>query len=78
MAISNSAGGKGSTMRPFSVSREEYGNNHDLIFGGKKKKAVPQLLPTPVEIGDKYFSQSENRSYVMTESGWVFDDRSTE
>ena len=33
-----SAGGKGSTPRPFSVSYEQYSNNYDAIFGKKKTK----------------------------------------
>ena len=31
-----SDGGKGSTPRPFSVSREQYAKNYDVIFRRKK------------------------------------------
>jgi len=33
-----SDGGKGSKARPFSVSREEFANSFELIFGKKEKK----------------------------------------
>ena len=32
-----SAGGKGSSPRPYSVSQEQFANNWDAIFGKKKK-----------------------------------------
>lgn len=32
-----SDGGKGSALRPASVSKEQFGNNWDTIFGKKKK-----------------------------------------
>ena len=32
-----SAGGKGSSPRPYSVSQEQFSNNWDAIFGKKKK-----------------------------------------
>ena len=33
-----SDGGKGSSPRPFSISLEEFGNNHERIFGKKESK----------------------------------------
>lgn len=35
-----SDGGKGSSPRPFSVSREEYDNRFEAIFGRKNKMQV--------------------------------------
>jgi hypothetical protein len=41
-----SDGGKGSAPRPFSVPREEFGNNHETIFG-KKPPRVPYVYVPP-------------------------------
>ena len=38
-------GGKGSKPRPFSVPKEEFGNNHETIFG----KYVPPYLRNRTE-----------------------------
>ena len=43
-----SDGGKGSSLRPFSVSKEVYDNRWDAIFG---KKEEPKILPMPGTIG---------------------------
>lgn len=34
--------GKGSRPRPFSVSKEEFDNRFDAIFGKKKKETLPE------------------------------------
>ena len=34
--------GKGSRPRPFSVSKEEFDNRFDAIFGKKKKEPLPE------------------------------------
>jgi hypothetical protein len=38
--------GKGSNPRPFSVTLEEFGNNHERIYG--KKPPRPQYVPPPL------------------------------
>lgn len=43
-----SDGGKGSTPRPLSVSKEVYDNRWDAIFS---KKEEPMILPMPGTIG---------------------------
>ena len=43
-----SDGGKGSSPRPFSISKEVYDNRWDAIFG---KKEEPMILPMPGTIG---------------------------
>ena len=35
-------GGKGSSPRPYSVSKEEFANNWDAIFGKKKKSTTTE------------------------------------
>ena len=47
-----SHGGKGDTPRPFSVTPEEFGNNHETIFG-KKPPKVPYVYVPP----EKEFDQ---------------------
>jgi hypothetical protein len=37
-----SAGGKGSSPRPFSVSQETFGNNYDNIFRKKSPKELEE------------------------------------
>lgn len=37
MTINNSAGGKGSSLRPKEVSDEEFDNQWETIFGKKKE-----------------------------------------
>jgi hypothetical protein len=37
-----SAGGKGSSPRPFDVAFEQYAANFDLIFGKSKKNVLQQ------------------------------------
>lgn len=40
--------GKGSAPRPFSVPREQYDSQHELIFGKRERKQyVPPPLPEP-------------------------------
>jgi hypothetical protein len=34
--------GKGSRPRPFSVSKDEFDNRFDAIFGKKKKETLPE------------------------------------
>jgi hypothetical protein len=34
--------GKGSRPRPYSVSKEEFDNRFDLIFGKEKKETLPE------------------------------------
>jgi hypothetical protein len=41
-----SAGGKGSSPRPFSVSQETFGNNYDNIF---RKKSLKELEEDKIE-----------------------------
>jgi len=38
-------GGKGSAPRPFSVSKEEFDNNFDRIFGKKENKMQVRANP---------------------------------
>jgi hypothetical protein len=35
--------GKGSKPRPFSVSKDEFDNRFDAIFGKKKKETLPEF-----------------------------------
>jgi hypothetical protein len=35
--------GKGSRPRPFSVSKDEFDNRFDAIFGKKKKEMLPEF-----------------------------------
>ena len=35
--------GKGSRPRPFSVSKDEFDNRFDAIFGKKKKETLPEF-----------------------------------
>jgi hypothetical protein len=35
--------GKGSRPRPFSVSKDEFDNRFDAIFGKKKKEILPEF-----------------------------------
>jgi hypothetical protein len=35
--------GKGSRPRPFSVSKDEFDNRFDAIFGKKKKESLPEF-----------------------------------
>ena len=35
--------GKGSRPRPFSVSKDEFNNRFDAIFGKKKKEILPEF-----------------------------------
>jgi len=35
--------GKGSRPRPFSVSKDEFDNRFDTIFGKKKKETLPEF-----------------------------------
>ena len=36
--------GKGSKARPFSVSRKEFDNNFENIFGKKEKKSDEEII----------------------------------
>ena len=47
MAMNNN-GGKGSASRPLSVSRQDYGNNFDAIFGKKKETENTVKVDLPV------------------------------
>lgn len=44
-----SEGGKGSRARPFSVPKEVFDNNFNLIFGKKKPQPVVEQKETPNE-----------------------------
>ena len=60
-----SDGGKGSSPRPFSVSREEFGNNFDRIFGKKKPD------PIAANLVEKYRCWCYNCLYeIKDERGW--------
>ena len=53
-----SDGGKGSSPRPYSVSKEQYDKNWEAIFGKNKKekqeKALDELSKVNKELGLSY------------------------
>ena len=53
-----SDGGKGSAPRPFSVSKEEFDNHWDVIFG-KKKKTEEQKFDEQVVMKDEFYDLDE-------------------
>ena len=54
-----SNGGKGSAPRPFSVSREEFANNFDAIFGKNPSTIIVD------EIDDKITRNNEETQEVL-------------
>lgn len=54
-----SDGGKGSSPRPFSVTKEEFDNHWEVIFGKKKKQEQEQTQSDDVAIDGDMPKDSE-------------------
>ena len=69
--------GKGSRPRPFSVSKDEFDNRFDAIFGNKKKEILPkfELNKSTGEV-EKVYSEDiqdideEQRRQAMKKDGF--------
>ena len=69
--------GKGSRPRPFSVSKDEFDNRFDAIFGKKKKEILPkfELNKSTGEV-EKVYSEDiqdideEQRRQAMKKDGF--------
>ena len=61
-----SAGGKGSSPRPFSVSYETYSNNYDNIFRKPSQKEIEDEKAEQEEF-DRILKENERR---RKEAGW--------
>jgi hypothetical protein len=46
-----SDGGKGSKPRPFSVSKDEYDDRYEAIFGKKRKEEQTMTMRMPGTLG---------------------------
>lgn len=55
-----SDGGKGSTPRPFSVDRETFSNNWDLIFKDKLQELVDNQEPLGKEFSKVLYEHIED------------------
>ena len=58
-----SDGGKGSKPRPFSVSKEEYDNRFEAIFGKKKKEEnISMRMPGTLGAADIIFKDDKDEA----------------
>ena len=55
-----SHGGKGDKPRPYSVSKEEFDNRFEAIFGKKKKKEETMEIPGTIGSAELVFKEEQD------------------